>query len=360
MKPVPAPTIRIGNRTIGPDHPVYFVADIAANHDGDLARAIDLVHQCAEAGADAAKFQNFQAHSIVSDIGFRKLGAIAHQAAWDKPVFEVYKAASLDLGWSEALRDACTAAGIAYMTTPYALDIVDRLSPLVPAWKLGSGDITWHALIARLARDGKPLLIATGASELDEVVAAVDIARAHTDQIVLMQCNTNYTGSLENFRHIALNVLRTYARLFPDMVLGLSDHTPGHTTVLGAVTLGARVVEKHFTDDCTRKGPDHPFSMNPASWREMVERTRELEAALGSDEKHVMDNERESCVVQRRALRAARALPAGTLIGPEDLVALRPCPAGALPPFHTERLIGYRLAHDIEAGDLIVSADLIH
>ena len=128
-----------------------------------------------------------------------------------------------------------------------------------------------------------------------------------------MQCNTNYTGSIENFRHIHLNVLRTYRALFPDAVLGLSCHTPGHATVLGAVALGARVVEKHFTDDTRRDGPDHAFSMTPATWREMVDRTRELEYALGSAEKNVCGNEQETVVVQRRCLRAARDLAAGTV-----------------------------------------------
>ena len=119
-----------------------------------------------------------------------------------------------------------------------------------------------------------------------------------------MQCNTNYTASLENFRHIHLRVLETFRAMFPSAVLGLSDHTPGHATVLGAVALGGRVIEKHFTDDNSREGPDHPFSMTPASWREMVDRTRELEYALGSTKKFVAENERETVVVQRRCLRA--------------------------------------------------------
>ena len=104
---------------------------------------------------------------------------------------------------------------------------------------------------------------------------------AINQQLVLLQCNTNYTASLVNFDHINLRVLNTYKVMFPDLVLGLSDHTHGHATVLGAVALGARVIEKHFTDDTTRTGPDHPFSMTPQTWREMVDRTRELERALG-------------------------------------------------------------------------------
>jgi N-acetylneuraminate synthase len=145
-------------------------------------------------------------------------------------------------------------------------------------------------MIEAMARYRLPILIATGAASIEEVKRAIAAARRHEDRIVVMQCNTNYTVSLENFRHIALNVLKTYAREFPDTVLGLSDHTPGCATVLGAVTLGARVIEKHFTDDRGREGPDHAFSMDPADWREMVERTRELESALGTEEKRIMEN----------------------------------------------------------------------
>ncbi len=121
-----------------------------------------------------------------------------------------------------------------------------------------------------------------------------------------MQCNTNYTGSIENFNFIELNVLKTYRKEFKNIVLGLSDHTPGHTTVLGAVALGAKVIEKHFTDSNEREGPDHKFSMNPTSWKEMVLRTRELERALGNDDKLIMENEKETVVLQRRAIRAKR------------------------------------------------------
>jgi N-acetylneuraminate synthase len=169
--------------------------------------------------------------------------------------------------------------------------------------------------------------------------------------VVLMQCNTNYTGSLENFKHIHLNVLHTYRAMFPNVVLGLSDHTAGHATVLGAVALGARVVEKHFTDDNSREGPDHPFSMTPATWRDMVDRTRELEFALGDGEKRVADNERDTVLVQRRCLRAARDLRAGTVIGREHIDVLRPAPRDAVFPWQLDCLLGMRLRMDVPAGE---------
>jgi sialic acid synthase SpsE len=190
------------------------------------------------------------------------------------------------------------------------------------------------------------------------VLRAMDAAGKFTGDIVLMQCNTNYTGSLENFGHVALNVLKTYAAEFPDFVLGLSDHTPGHATVLGAVALGARAIEKHYTDDQDREGPDHGFSMDPVSWREMVDRTRELELALGPEEKRVMDNETETVVVQRRAVRAATSITAGHVIAKSDLSYLRPCPADALPPFCDTQVIGKTTTRDIAFGECVRPGDV--
>ncbi len=343
-----------GRFKVGNEHPTYFIADVAANHDGDLERAKGLIHMCAEAGANAAKFQNFKAETIVSDFGFKSLGGQqSHQANWSKSVFEVYQDASIDLGWAPELRKTCDEAGIDYFTSPYDLDLLPYLSEHVVAWKLGSGDITWHDSIAWMAKDNKPLFIATGASEMAEVEAAMEVALSHTDQLCLMQCNTNYTGSLENFRHIALNVLKTFAQRFPNTVLGLSDHTPGHATVLGAVALGARAIEKHFTDDMNREGPDHGFSMTPQTWRDMVDRTRELELALGPSEKTIMENERETAVLQRRGIRAKRELKAGHAITQDDLISLRPCPNEALAPYQIDRLIGKTLKGDIAEGDII-------
>jgi N-acetylneuraminate synthase len=262
------------------------------------------------------------------------------------------------MGWTAELKETCDAAGIDYFTSPYDPDILDELADFVCAWKVGSGDITWPAMIEAMARYKKPMLIATGASEMDDVRRAVAAARKYEDRIVLLQCNTNYTGSLENFRHIALNVLKAYAREYPDLVLGLSDHTPGYATVLGSIALGARVIEKHFTDDRDREGPDHAFSMSPADWRDMVDRTRELEFALGDEQKRVMDNETETVCLQRRALRAKRPIAKGTRIEAPDLIPLRPCPSDALPPYRIDDVIGRNAAHDIPEGECVRLADL--
>ena len=346
--------IKLGKKMVGLDYPTYFIADISANHDGDLERAKLLIRLCAEAGADAAKFQNFRAPRIVSERGFSSLGQqLSHQSKWQKSVFQVYQEASLPWEWTPALKQECEACGIEYFSAPYDLEAVDMLDPYVELFKIGSGDITWSEMLQKVAGKQKPVLLATGASELKEVQSAVEEILEINPQLVLMQCNTNYTANLENFRHIHLRVLETYGSMFPSLVLGLSDHTPQHATVLGAVALGARVIEKHFTDDNNRMGPDHPFSMKPQSWREMVDRTRELEYALGSTHKRIAENEQETVVVQRRCLRAVTDLPAGTVLEERMLEALRPAPLDAVMPNHLSAVVGKRILRDLQAGEYL-------
>lgn len=340
----PKRELTIDGKTIGGNNPTYFIADIAANHDGDLERAKDLICLAKEAGVDAAKFQHFKAETIVCDQGFRQLGGQqSHQASWKKSVFEIYKDASVNLGWTPILKETCDKVGITFFTSPYDFSLADAVDHYVPAHKIGSGDITWLEIIQHIASKGKPFILATGASTMDDVHMAVQAALQINPQLALLQCNTNYTGGLENMRYINLNVLKCYRAMYPEMVIGLSDHTPGHATVLGAIALGARLIEKHFTDDVTRTGPDHAFSMDPSTWKDMVERTRELEAALGTGVKQVEDNEQETVVLQRRAIRAVKDLSIGHVITKEDLIVLRPCPQDGLPPYRIDEIIGQKL-----------------
>lgn len=352
--------IKIGNKPIGKNHPTYFIADIAANHDGSLERAKYLVRLAKKAGADAAKFQNFQASKIVSDYGFKNLGGQqSHQANWKKSVFEVYQGASIPFDWSKELKETCDEVGIDYFSSPYDFEAIDYLDQYMPAYKVGSGEIDWIEALERMASKGKPVILATGASAIGEVQRAVHAVLKINRQLVLMQCNTNYTGSLENLKFVNLNVLKTYEIMFPDVSLGLSDHTPGHATVLGAVALGARVIEKHFTDDTKREGPDHPFSMDPEAWEDMVNRTRELETALGSTDKVIVENEKDTAIIQRRCVRAARDLKAGEMITREMLDVLRPATIGAIKPFEIENVVGTKVNVDIPAGKEIRWTDLV-
>jgi sialic acid synthase SpsE len=343
--------IKLGNKIVD-DNSLYFIADIGANHDGSLEKAIKLIHLAKEAGADAAKFQNFQASKIVSKSGFDKLsGKLSHQSNWKKSVFEVYQDASIAADWTQILKETCDKIGIDYFTSPYDFESVDLVDPFVDLYKVGSGDISWLEIVDYILNKQKPVLIATGASDEIDVKRVMELALSRTKDIVLMQCNTNYTGSAENFNFCNLNVLKQFSTDYPDVVLGLSDHTTGHATVLGSIALGARVIEKHFTDDNNQTGPDHAFAMNPKSWRDMVDRSYELLSALGDGVKRVEPNEIQSQVVQRRCLRVKENLQKGHVISSEDLISLRPISEGGVHPYEKKFFLGKELLVDIEAGE---------
>lgn len=351
--------IKIGSHAIGIDHPTYFIADIAANHDGSLERANQLIRLASQAGANAAKFQNFRAPKIVSDYGFSHMdGQVSHQAAWVKSVFQVYAEASIPFEWTPVLKRTSDEAGIDFFSAPYDFEAIDMLDPYVQMYKAGSGEIDWIEALERMASKGKPVFVATGASDIGEVQRAVHAILKINPQLVLMQCNTNYTASPDNYDHLHLNVLKSYATMFPGIILGLSDHTHALAPVLGAVTLGARVIERHFTDDNERQGPDHKFAMNPQKWAEMVEETRLLERSLGSADKYVAENEIETAIIQRRCARAARDINAGEVFTREMIDVLRPAAPGAIKPYEINAVIGKRALVDLPHGKELRWIDL--
>ena len=352
-------SIIINDSVISLDEPVYFIADIAANHDGDVSRAKELIWRAKEAGADAVKFQHFLADKIVSDYGFKSLGASSgHQAQWKKSVFDIYRQYECNRNWTDELYSESEKAKIDFFSTPYDMEAVDLLNAIVPAFKIGSGDITWLEFIEFVANKQKPVLLACGAANIFEVERAVNCFGKINDKLVLMQCNTNYTGSAENYSHINLNVLKAFAIHFPGVILGLSDHTYGHAAVLGAIALGARVIEKHFTDDNNRVGPDHYFAMNPSTWKEMVMRSREIESALGDGIKRIESNELETSVIQRRCIRLNRDMVAGEIITRDVIECLRPAPENSLSPHLIGTIIGKAIRTCKACGDAIFVNDL--
>lgn len=333
---------------------VYFVADIAANHDGSLDRAKRLIDLAAKSGANAAKFQHFRAEKIVSQRGFDELGnKIAHQSAWKKSVTEVYKEAELPWDWTDELIKTCDDNGIDFFSAPYDLEAIDYLAPKVPFFKVGSGDITWKQSLEYMSQYGKPIFLATGASSIEEVKSAMEILQSFPVDLVLMQCNTNYSMDNEKHTFSNVNVLNQYQNLFPNVVLGLSDHSKTNWSTLAAITLGARVIEKHFTDDCKRSGPDHAFSLNPQEWSEMVSQSSKILEVLGDGEKKIEFNEIESRIVQRRALRYSRDLSTGQTISQEDLVALRPIPHDGISPMDIDQVVGSQVNNYVNKDQLV-------
>ena len=352
--------ITIDKKKIGDKYPCYFIADIAANHDGSLNKAIDLINLAKESGADAAKFQHFKAETIVSDYSFKSLGQkkLSHQSKWKKSVFQVYKEAELNLKWTPILKKECDKIKIDFFTSPYSKELVDHVDKYVSAYKIGSGEITWIEIIKYIAAKKKPYILATGASNLKDVKRAVSAAYKINKKIAIMQCNTNYTASNENLKYINLNVLKEYKKCFPRAVLGLSDHTLGHTTILGAMMLGAKIFEKHFTINNSDIGPDHKFSMNPITWRQMIVSARELEVAMGKGKKIIENNEKETIIVQRRAAHTGRTIMKGEKINKKDLIYLRPCKKNGIEPYNYKKILNKTTKKTIVKNSMIILKDL--
>jgi N-acetylneuraminate synthase len=352
--------VDIKNLEIGEGKRTLFIAEIASNFDGDLNRAKDLIFAAKEAGADVAKFQHYSAETLVSDYGFKNLKINnSHQNSWKKSVFETYKKASLNPEWTLELYETCKKAKIIFMTSPYSIELADYVERFVPAFKIGSGDITWHEEIEHIAKKKKPIFLATGASSLVEVIAAVNIISKHNTKLVLMQCNTNYTNSFQNLNYLNLKTLTTFKSIFPGIITGLSDHTQNDQAVLASVALGAKVIERHFTDSVSRRGPDHSFSTDVVSWKKMVSKVRELEKMLGDGTKKVENNEKQTIIVQRRALYAKINIKKGQKIMRKHLIPLRPhLPIKSIPANAIKDIIGKTAKKMILAGEFLTKNHL--
>lgn len=345
--------MKINEKYISINSPTYFIAEIGSNFDGDLERAKDLIKIAADSDADAVKFQHYTANSLVSNKGFENLSKNidTHQSKWKESVSVTYDKAALNKIWTETLYETAHNEGIGFITSPYSMELVDYVEPFIDAYKIGSGDITYNSIIKKISKKKKPTLIAAGAASLDEVHLAMKILSPIMENVCLMQCNTNYEGSIKNAPFQNLNVLKTFSELFPKCILGLSCHMPGWSSVLGAVALGARVIEKHFTDDNKRLGPDHSFAVMPSDWKKMVSETRELESMLGDGIKKIEENELSTIVVQQRCIRSKYDLNQGDTVNESMVEYLRPCPKDAIKPYDEKNVFNKRLSKPIKVGE---------
>ena len=346
--------IRIGSHMIGPDYPTYFIAEIGGNFDGSLDKAKRLIDAAKEAGADCAKFQTFTAETIVSEGGFSKMTLHGVHGSWGRTVSEVFRDVEFPMEWHQEIADYCKSVGMDFSTSPYFKEAVDLCADMnLPFIKIGSGEITWLEMIEYTAKKGLPIMLATGDATMAEIDEAVRTIEATGNKnLVLMQCITNYPSKIDSAN---VNVLKTYQDAF-GCLTGYSDHSPGHVVALASVVLGGCVIEKHFTLDKTDKGPDHPHSMEPDEFKFMVDSIREVERAMGSTRKEVVEEESETVFVQRRCLYAKNELKRGQIITEEDIDVLRP--ALGIPPKYKNVVIGKTVNKDIPARDPIFWEDI--
>jgi N-acetylneuraminate synthase len=345
---------KVGKRLVGEGAPALIIADIGANFDGDLEKAKKLALAVKQSGGDVVKIQSFKANKIVSGRGFAGMKLKGIHGSWNKPIDEVFKSAEFPRLWHKEFFDYCKKIGIEVSSSPYDFEAVDLMEEIgVNFYKIGSGDITWHEMLRYIANKGKPVILATGASTMAEVSEAVEVIRETGNMdFALLQCITNYPSRIESAN---LKVMPIYKKVF-DVITGYSDHTPGDTVVLGAVALGAKVIEKHFTLNKKDVGPDHPHSMEPDEFALMVKHIRDMERALGDGVKKVEEEESETVIVQRRGLCVSKKVKAGETFKKDNVIELRPA-LGILPKYK-EVVVGHKAKKDMEAGSPIKWEDL--
>ena len=341
--------IKIGDRLVGSNHPSYIIAEIGANFDGSIEKAKQLCYEAKKAGADCAKFQSFKSEKIVSEKGFSKMNLKGVHGTWEKSVSEVFKEVEFPREWHLEIKQYCDKIGIDFSTSPYDFEAVDMCEKLKLQFiKIGSGEITWLDMIEYIAKKNIPIVLATGDATLSEIDEAIDvIQKSRNKDLILLQCITNYPSMIESAN---VNVLKTYQTAF-NVLTGYSDHSPGDIVVLGSIALGGCLVEKHFTLNKQDKGPDHPHSLDPKEFSEMVKNIRLMELALGSSKKEVVKEEEETVIVQRRGLYANEDIKKGDIINEKSIDVLRPA-LGILPKYK-KIVIGKQAKCDILKGDPI-------
>ncbi len=344
--------VRIAGRPVGDGYPALLIAEAGVNHDGRVADALRLVDVAAAAGADVVKFQMFRAAELVT--------ADAATAAYQRSGGETSQHAllrRLELSDDDFARVAerCRRRGILFLATPFSPPDVERLVRLdVPALKLASTDLNNVPLLRRAAATGLPLIVSTGAATADEIAAAVARLRGLglSDRLILLHCVSGYPTPLEaaNLRAVAT------LRVLSGVPCGFSDHTTSTAIAGWAVAAGACVLEKHFTLDRRRPGPDHAFSLEPDALAEYVRAARDAERALGRGTLGMTALERDVRRVARKSVVTATAIRAGTPLTAELLTVKRP--GGGIPPDEFEAVLGRRAANDL-APDTVLTWEML-
>lgn len=331
-------------RRIGDGQPCFVIAEMASNHDQDFGVATALIDAAVEAGVDAVKVQTFRAVSHFSKYapGFSYLK--------NCNPFELIKSLELDRSWHAPLKKYCESRNLVFLSSPCDVEAIDELDALgTPAFKVASFDLTDLTLIRHMARTGRPIILSTGLADWMDIQRAIDACRQEgNDNIVLLQCTVLYPAPayLANLR--AIKVMREAF----GVLTGYSDHTEGDHVCLASVALGACIVEKHFTLDRKMVGPDHSFAIEPGELKRMMQRLREIEAAMGDGAKTgPRPEEQEMFEKGRRSLHAERRIAKGEVITPDMLTSKRP--GLGIAPYLMNVVVGRMARTDIEADQWI-------
>jgi pseudaminic acid synthase len=344
--------VLIAGRKIGLVHPPYIVCELSANHNGKLERALQLIDAAAETGADAIKIQTYTPDTMTiphDGPGFRIKGGL-----WDGySLYDLYNEAYTPYEWHPALVERARQRGIVLFSTPFDDTAVDLLKSLgAPAYKIASFEATDLPLVARVAREQKPMIISTGMANLQEIDDAVRTARTNgADELILLHCVSCYPAKYEQAN------LRTIPHLADafGVIVGLSDHTPGTACAVAAVALGACVIEKHFTLNRADGGPDSAFSLEPDEFKRLVDDCRNAWLSLGHIDYSRSEAERSNSVF-RRSIYVIEDIPSGGELTSNNVRCIRP--GLGLPPKYLPKVIGRRAMRALKRGEPLAWKDV--
>jgi pseudaminic acid synthase len=350
-----ASEIKIGQRAIGPEHSVYTIAELSANHNQDFDKAVRIIEAAKNAGADAVKLQTYTPDTMTLHSN-EKPFQIGGGTLWDgRNLYELYGEAYTPWDWQPRLKKIANDLGLDLFSSPFDATAVDFLEEMnVPVYKLASFELVDLPLIQKMARTGKPLIMSTGMAAMEEIEEAVRTARAAAGatQIVLLKCTSAYPAPPEEMN---LRTIPELARRF-DVPVGLSDHTMGITAPVAAVALGACIIEKHLTLSRSDPGPDSAFSLEPHEFKAMVEAVHVAKKALGEIHFGVSPKE-ASILVFRRSLFVVRDMKRGETFTTENVRSIRP--GHGLHTRHLPEVLGQYASRDIDRGTPL-SWDLVH
>lgn len=343
--------IIINSKCICENEPVFIIAEIGCNFEGDLDRAKEMIKASAVAGADAIKFQTFNPRKLASKYA-EKFWEI-EGCPGETQLEEFLSMPQLSFEQYKQLKEEADSLGLVFFSTPCdeeSADMLDRIG--VPLYKISSMDITHAPLLKHIARKGKPVIISTGASTIAEIQEAVGLVREEgNEQIVLLQCITNYPTEDQN---INLRMVTHLKKIFPELLVGYSDHAipeNGEGIISAAVALGAKIIEKHFTFDSKRPGYDHQISADFQMLKRIVSQVRRVEKALGEEYKRPIESEAKARIQARRSIVAIRGILEGTVISKEMLVMKRP--GTGIEPKFIDSIVGKKSTRDIKEDEVI-------
>lgn len=346
------PQFKIAKKNVGDGSPCFIIAEIGINHNGSVELAKKMIDVAAQSGVDAVKLQTFKAAEIVSD----KSETYTYTSQGKKvteSMYEMFKRCELDESdYAELLRYAAKKKIICFSTPQNESDLDLLLNIGVPAIKVGSDDLTNIPLMEYFSRQKLPLIISTGMSYLKEVKETVKVIRRHNKQIGILHCVSSYPAAAEELNLERITALK---KEFPEAVIGFSDHSVGVWAAVVAVSLGAKIYERHYTLDHSLPGPDHRFSANPMQLKGTVEAIRETEKALGKDTFEPSKNEQYMRSLCRRSLVAKSDLPKKHVITVDDIIIRRP--GTGLAPKEKKNLVGKKLSRSVKANHVFKWSD---